>query len=97
MAGVGEHEAPIPDDLVPALRRRADELGVPLSSVLLAAHAKVLAALSGEARSRPATSPDRAATVDVPAAAAPASWRELLLRHASDRVATAGAPGLSGR
>ena len=30
------------------LRRMADELGVPLSSVLLAAHAKVLAALSGE-------------------------------------------------
>ncbi|MCA1676829.1 MAG: hypothetical protein LC799_33190, partial [Actinobacteria bacterium] len=32
---------------VPA-RRLADELAVPLSSVLLAAHAKVLAALSGE-------------------------------------------------
>ena len=31
-----------------ALRRLADELAVPLSSVLLAAHAKVLAALSGE-------------------------------------------------
>ena len=31
-----------------ALRRLADELDVPLSSVLLAAHAKVLSALSGE-------------------------------------------------
>ena len=48
MAGVAEHEATIPDDLVAALRRLADELAVPLSSVLLAAHAKVLAALSGE-------------------------------------------------
>jgi amino acid adenylation domain-containing protein len=46
--GVAEHEAAIPDDLVVALRGMADELGVPLSPVLLAAHAKVLAALSGD-------------------------------------------------
>src|SRR5437867_4353235 len=46
--GVGEHEAPIPDEVVAALRRLADELAVPFSSVLLTAHAKVLAALSGE-------------------------------------------------
>src|SRR5947207_12063955 len=46
--GVGEHERRIPDELVAALRRLADELAVPLSSVLLTAHAKVLAALSGE-------------------------------------------------
>ena len=38
----------IPDELATPLRRLAHELGVPLSSVLLAAHAKVLAALSGE-------------------------------------------------
>src|SRR6266851_4840532 len=48
VAGVGEHEARIPDELVAALRRVADELAVPLSSVLLTAHAKVLGALSGE-------------------------------------------------
>ena len=46
--GVAGCEAPVPGDLLPALRQRAAELGVPLSSVLLAAHAKVLAALSGE-------------------------------------------------
>src|SRR6059036_2013229 len=46
--GVGEHEARIPDELVTALRRLANELAVPLSSVLLTAHAKVLGALSGE-------------------------------------------------
>jgi amino acid adenylation domain-containing protein len=48
VAGVAEHEATIPDDLAATLRRLADELAVPLRSVLLAAHAKVLAALSGE-------------------------------------------------
>jgi len=47
--GVGEHEARIPDEPVSTLRRVADELGVPFSSVLLTAHAKVLAALSGVA------------------------------------------------
>src|SRR5438876_10588262 len=46
--GVGEHEARIPDELVAAVRRLADELAVPLSSVLLTSHAKVLGALSGE-------------------------------------------------
>src|SRR2546430_12141908 len=46
--GVSEHEATIPDELVAALRRLANELAVPLSSVLLTAHAKVLSALSGE-------------------------------------------------
>ncbi|MGI5400695.1 non-ribosomal peptide synthetase [Streptomyces sp. CA-135486] len=46
--GVAEHEATIPDDVVGALCRLAQDLSVPLDSVLLAAHAKVLAALSGE-------------------------------------------------
>jgi len=46
--GVAVCEALVPGDLLPALRQRAAELGVALSSVLLAAHAKVLAALSGE-------------------------------------------------
>ena len=46
--GTAEHEAKIPDDLVAALRRLADELAVTVSSVLLAAHARVLSALSGE-------------------------------------------------
>src|SRR5712691_8364852 len=40
--GVGEHDATIPDELMAALRLVAIELEVPLSSVLLAAHAKVL-------------------------------------------------------
>ncbi|MFB7218057.1 amino acid adenylation domain-containing protein [Streptomyces sp. NPDC056227] len=48
MTGVGEHEATVPDDVVAALGRLTEDLAVPLDSVLLAAHAKVLAALSGE-------------------------------------------------
>ena len=46
--GVAAYETTIPGDLVAMLRQRATELAVPLSSVLLAAHARVLAALSGE-------------------------------------------------
>src|ERR1051326_114081 len=46
--GVAGHEAAIGDELVAALRRLADEVAAPLSAVLLAAHAKVLGALSGE-------------------------------------------------
>ncbi|MGH3822584.1 MAG: non-ribosomal peptide synthetase [Pseudonocardiaceae bacterium] len=48
VTGVVEHEEKIPEDLVGALRGLGDELGMPLSTVLLGAHAKVLAALSGE-------------------------------------------------
>jgi len=48
VAGVLEHEVALPGDLVTELRRRAEESAVSLSSVLLAGHAKVLAALSGE-------------------------------------------------
>jgi len=47
-AGVAEHEEPISPDLVATLRKLADVSSVSLSSVLLSAHAKVLAALSGE-------------------------------------------------
>ncbi|MFE9865705.1 amino acid adenylation domain-containing protein [Streptomyces sp. NPDC005506] len=80
VTGVGEHEVAIPDDVVAALGRLADDLAVPLDSVLLAAHAKVLAALSGEREvatgyvtvegGRPP--PCRLAT-------GPGSWRTLLL------------------
>src|SRR5438128_2399617 len=48
VAGVAEHEARISNEVVAALQRLADELAVPFSSVLLTAHARVLAALSGE-------------------------------------------------
>src|SRR5438445_146282 len=44
--GIAEHEAKICNEVVAALRRLAGELAVPLSSVLLTAHAKVLGALA---------------------------------------------------
>ena len=46
--GIGTHEAAIPDDLVARLQRLSEDLALPLTSVLLTAHAKVLSALSGE-------------------------------------------------
>ena len=46
--GLSEHEATLSGELVVRLREWAAESGAPLSSVLLAAHAKVLAALAGE-------------------------------------------------
>ena len=45
---MASHEATVPGDLTAVLRQRGAELGVPLSSVLLAAHARVIGALSGE-------------------------------------------------
>jgi len=79
--GVAVCEAAVPRDLLPALRKRAAEVGVPLSSVLLAAHATVIAALSGEpevvtgylAGIRGVPLPCRLAT-------APGSWRAALLK-----------------
>ncbi len=46
--GIGTHEAAIPVDLMARLQRLSDALALPLNSVLLAAHAKVLSVLSGE-------------------------------------------------
>jgi len=70
----------IPGDLVAALRRLTDELALPLSSLLLAAHAKVLAALSGK---REITTGYVAAESAPPLlcrlTTEPASWRTLLL------------------
>ena len=90
--GTAEHEAKIPDDLIAKLRQLADELAVSVSSALLAAHAKVLAALSGERGvatgyvGRPGGQ-----TLLCRLTTEPDSWRALLLGHVSSRVRTAGA------
>jgi amino acid adenylation domain-containing protein len=77
--GVAACEALVPGDLLPALRKRAAELGVPLSSVLLAAHAAVLAAVSGESE---VVTGYLAGIRGVPLPCrlqiAPGSWREIL-------------------
>src|SRR3989440_3866118 len=49
--GIGEHEVRIPDELTAASHRLANDSALPLSSVLLTAHAKVLGALSGDRKS----------------------------------------------
>ncbi|WP_037356716.1 non-ribosomal peptide synthetase [Amycolatopsis orientalis] len=83
-SGIGDHETPVPRGSAAALRQLAGQLRVPLSSVLLAAHAKVLAALSGEtevctgwvAEPGGAPLPCRLGT-------GAATWRELI-EHAAD-------------
>src|SRR2546422_11053945 len=50
--GVGKHEARIPDELVAALRRLADELAVPPRSGLVSPDGQGVGALSGGGRGR---------------------------------------------
>src|SRR5215469_10220835 len=78
--GVAACEAADPRDLLPALRQRAADLGVPLSSVLLAAHAAVMAALSGEPEVVTGyLAGIRGVPLPCRLAAAPGSWRTVLL------------------
>jgi amino acid adenylation domain-containing protein len=80
LPGVGEHEARIPDELVAALRRLADDLAMPLSSVLLTAHAKVLGALSGEREvSTGYATVDGSPPLPCRMTTEPRSWRGVLL------------------
>ncbi|WP_406432555.1 amino acid adenylation domain-containing protein [Streptomyces sp. NBC_00631] len=46
--GTAGHETPLPDDVTRAVRELAGQQGLPAGAVLLAAHLKVLAVLSGE-------------------------------------------------
>ncbi|MEU5375607.1 amino acid adenylation domain-containing protein [Streptomyces sp. NPDC005968] len=81
VAGVAEYETTVPDDLSDKVRGLAKALGVPAGAVLLAAHAKVLAVLSGEsevvtgyvAGTQRGPLPCRLTT-------APGSWRLLVSR-----------------
>ena len=76
--GVGEREARIPDGLAAALRRLAGEVPVPLSTVLLAAHAKVLGALAGEREVCTGYATNANAALPLRMTLAPRTWRELL-------------------
>src|SRR6266702_2390060 len=93
--GVHEHEATIPDELVAALRRLANELAVPLGSVLLAAHAKVLGALSGERKVCTGYTMELGPPLPLRMTLGPRSWREVLLdaaRAEAELVAHRGFP-----
>ncbi|MFH8348655.1 amino acid adenylation domain-containing protein [Streptomyces sp. NPDC018045] len=87
----------VPDRLAPALTGLAGRLGVPVGAVLLAAHAKVLAALTGETdvltgRAAPggggAHRPCRVPVAD-------GDWAQLVLaaHRAADGAADPGEPG----
>ena len=78
IAGIAVHDAALPSDLVAASHRLADELDVPLSSVLLAAHAKVLSALSAEHHVVTGYVAGTGA-LPCPLTTEAESWRELLL------------------
>jgi amino acid adenylation domain-containing protein len=80
--GVGEHDVTIPDELVAALRRLADQLAVPLSSVLLTAHVKVLGALSGEREISTGYAVEASSPLPCRMTIGTHSWRELLLETA---------------
>jgi amino acid adenylation domain-containing protein len=80
--GVREHEATIPGELVAALRRLANELAVPLSSVLLTAHAKVLGAFSGEGEVCTGYAVAARSPLPLRMTIGPHSWREVLLETA---------------
>src|SRR3954465_15538773 len=77
VAGVGEHEARISDELGAALRRLAGELAVPVSSALLTAHAKVLGALSGERAVQTGYAVEGRPALPCRLTIEPPSWREL--------------------
>jgi non-ribosomal peptide synthetase-like protein len=47
-SGVAEHREAVPGEVTAAVRRVADELAVPLGTVVHAAHARVVSALTGE-------------------------------------------------
>jgi amino acid adenylation domain-containing protein len=78
---MGEQVSAIPADVVAAVRKQSDESAIPLGSLLLAAHAAVLAMLSGERDvvtgyvPAPGVGP-----LPCPLSAEPGTWRELLSR-----------------
>src|SRR2546426_1383376 len=81
-SGTGEHEAAIPDELVATLRRLAIALKVPLGSVLLTGHAKVLGALSGEREVCTGYAGGRRSPLPLRMTLRHRSWREALLEAA---------------
>ncbi|MCB5911888.1 non-ribosomal peptide synthetase [Streptomyces pinistramenti] len=87
VTGAATHELPLPDDLVARLDRWADAHGVPLDAVLLAAHARVLAALSGEQEVTCGyLAADGGPALPCRISTAPGTWRDLVREAARTRT-----------
>jgi amino acid adenylation domain-containing protein len=94
--GIGDHVAPIPTEVLAALDARPYGPDVPFVSLLLTAHAAVLAALSGERDVVTGYLPAGAdRPLPCPLSAEPGTWRELLARTVTaerELLAHAGFP-----
>ena len=85
--GVAEQETALPEGLAAGLRQLADELGSTLSSVLLAAHARVLAALSGEDEVTTGYAVAAGEPLPCRLSTAGASWRAVVLEAGAAEAA----------
>ncbi|MEU9478954.1 amino acid adenylation domain-containing protein [Streptomyces sp. NPDC048191] len=87
--GAAEHETPVPDDVTEAVHALARHRGVPVSALMLAAHMKVLAVLSGEPEVVTGyTTGVRGEPLPCRPAVPPGSWQDLLTaaQHAEAEV-----------
>ncbi|MER5830715.1 amino acid adenylation domain-containing protein [Streptomyces sp. NPDC002130] len=99
--GTGEHVRRVPGDVTATLRVRARELGVPLTAILLAAHAKVLALLSGDPEVRSGCLlPGRTGPLPFELTVGSGTWRRLVLRARRAEAAVpssgTGSPSTAG-
>ncbi|QRP47849.1 amino acid adenylation domain-containing protein [Amycolatopsis sp. FDAARGOS 1241] len=81
-AGAGKRTHKLPGEVAAGVRRLARELGVPRSAVLLAAHARVLAALSGEPEVVTGYVTPEGRRLPCRLATEPGTWRALVLETA---------------
>ena len=79
---VGEHNAAVPVELAAALRRLTNYLQVPLSAVLLTAHAKALRALSSEQEVWTGYEAEGRTPLPCRLTIGPGTWSELLFETA---------------
>ncbi|MFE7774882.1 non-ribosomal peptide synthetase, partial [Streptomyces sp. NPDC057445] len=85
VSGVGVYEVAVADDVAGALREVAEGLGVPVGAVVLAAHARVLAVLSGEREVTTGYVTAGSGALPCRLAVDAVSWRELV-QHAAHVV-----------
>jgi amino acid adenylation domain-containing protein len=79
VAGVGVVTVTVPSDVTTALRRSAAELAVPMTTLVLAAHAAVLARLSGDREVITGYSPGHGSRpLPCSLTTEPTSWRDLV-------------------